>query len=566
LRFGVYLYVTAANLPDSDAPAIIPPMNASQRIDRGSADLIFTNGRVHIVDGSDHEAEALAIAGDRILQAGSNATVRALAGPSTRRIDLAGRSLLPGFIDAHCHYVWLGNAQAGIDCKAPGMNSIGAILEAVRERASRLPSGAWIRGSGYDQTKLAERRHPNRNDLDTAAPRNPVVLTRTCAHICAANSLALELAGIDDATPDPPAGRFDRYEGRNLGVAYEQAQAPLLHASAPSDEELVQALIAADRLYLNSGVTSVHDAGGLTGRALGLAQEGVARGDLWTRLYAFTLVGLGSEVGLSYLETGIRTGFGDDRLRIGAFKVVADGSSSGPTAATRRPYASNPSDSGILYWRQSELNGMIGRAHRAGFQVTMHTLGDRAIEEGLDAIELALRECPRPDPRPRLEHCCICPPDLQARVCALGVTPAMQPAFFWEFGDGYLTNYGRERADVMFPVRSLMQDGVRVAGSSDAPVTDHRPLFGIEQSITRATANGEVCGADERVDLRSAIRMYTTNAAYAAFEDGFKGSLEPGKLADLVVLDADITRVPAQELRDLPVAMTVSGGRIVYER
>jgi predicted amidohydrolase YtcJ len=531
-----------------------------------TADLIFTGGRVHLVDAGNREAEALAVAGDRVLRAGSNAEIRALARPGTRRVDLAGRSLLPGFIDAHCHFVWLGSAQAGIDCKAAGMGSIDALTDAVRERANTLSPGAWIRGAGYDQTRLAERRHPNRLDLDRVSPNNPVILTRTCGHICAVNSRALELAGIDDSTPDPPAGRFDRSDGRILGVAYEQAQNALLMASAQSDAELSAALAAANALYIRAGTTSVHDAGGLAGRAMGITQDLIAGGELQVRLYAFALVGLGSQAGLTYLDAGIHTGFGDDRLRLGAFKVVTDGSSSGPTAATRSSYRSDPNDSGILYWSQEELDRMIARAHTAGFQVTMHTLGDRAIDQGLTAIERALTGQPRVGARPRLEHCGICPPDLQRRVQALGVTPAMQPAFFWEFGDGYLVNYGRERADVMFPVRSLLEGGVRVAGSSDAPVTDYRPLFGIEQALTRATSGGQVCGEAERVDLQSAIRMYSINAAYAAFEDDRKGSLGPGKLADLAVLEADITQVPAGELRDLPVAMTVSDGQVVYER
>jgi predicted amidohydrolase YtcJ len=529
------------------------------------ADLIFTGGRVHTVDAENHVAEALAVAGNRILFAGSNADVRARARPGAREVELRGRSLLPGFIDAHCHFVWLGSAQDEIDCKAQGMGSIDALVQAVRDRAATLPPGAWIRGRGYDQTRLAEGRHPNRLDFDPVSPDHPVMFTRTCGHICAVNSVAMRLAGVDDATPDPAAGRFDRAGGRNLGVAYEQAQAPFLQASALSSAELRAALLAANRVYLAAGTTSVHDAGGLTGPAIGIAQELAAMDELRVRLYAFALVGLGSQGALSYLDTGLRTHFGDDRIRLGAFKVVTDGSSSGPTAATRRPYCSDPHDAGILYWSQAELDGMIDRAHRAGFQVTMHALGDRAVEQGLNAIEHALAATPRPDPRPRLEHCGICPPDLQARVRRLGVTPAMQPAFFWEFGDGYLVNYGEERTSTMFPVHSLVAAGVRVAGSSDAPVTDHRPLFGMGQAMTRATMAGEICGASERVDLETAIRMYTINAAYAAFDDDQKGSLEAGKLADLTMLDADVSRVPAEQLRDIPVAMTVVDGEVAYE-
>lgn len=539
--------------------------STANRPDAERADLIFSGGRVHTVDAQNSIAEAVAVAGERILRVGSTAEVRALAGPETRSVDLAGRSLLPGFIDAHCHFTWVGGAQEEIDCKAAGMGSIAAIVEAVRQRAATQPPGTWIRGRGYDQMRLTEKRHPTRFDFDSVSPEHPVIVTRTCGHIVAVNSRAMQLAGIDDATPDPPSGRFARADGRNLGVAFEEAQVPFQKVSARSEAEVRAGLLGADRAYLAAGTTSIHDAGGLTGAPLGLAQDLIAQDRLHIRLYAFAIMGFGNVPATIYIETGMHTGFGDDRLRLGAFKVVTDGASSGPTAATRQPYTSNPNDCGILYWTQEDLDALIGRAHRAGFQVTMHTLGDRAIEQGLNAIERALRETPRADPRPRLEHCGICPPDLQDRVVQLGVTPAMQPAFFWEFGDGYLVNYGPERAGQMFPVRSLIDRGVRVAGSSDAPVTDYRPLFGIEQAMTRATMGGQVCGVAERVDLATAIRLYTINAAYAAFDDRRKGSIEPGKLADLTVLGEDLSRIPISEIRSVPVAMTVVGGRPVYE-
>jgi predicted amidohydrolase YtcJ len=275
--------------------------------------------------------------------------------------------------------------------------------------------------------------------------------------------------------------------------------------------------------------------------------------------------GFGFLGGTALVESGLHTGFGDDRLRIGAYKVVTDGSSSGPTAATREPYACNSSDSGILYQSHEELAAKIRRAHRAGFQVTMHAVGDRAVANGLDAIAAAVDEFPRERLRHRIEHCAILPPDLQRRVRDQGIVPVMQPAFFWEFGDGYVANYGRHRADVMFPVRSLLDAGVVVAGSSDAPVTNYRPLFGIQQAMTRATMSGDVCGPEERVDLATAIRMHTTNAAYAAFEENQKGRIAPGMLADLVVLGDDISRVPVEELCDIPVAMTIVGGVVEHE-
>ncbi len=529
------------------------------------ADLIFVGGRVHTVNAANDVVPAVAVGDGRILRAGSDADVRALAGPRTRVVELRGRTALPGFIDAHIHLASLGIAESAIDCKAPGMQSIAALQQAVRQRAAVQPPGTWIRGRGYDQSRLAERRHPNRLDWDAVAPDHPVIFTRTCGHIASVSSRALVAAGVDDQTPDPPGGRYDRAAGRNLGVAYETAQTPLQAAALPTWGEFRAALLAAARTCLAAGCTSVHDAGGLVGPAFGPCQELVARGEIDLRIYAFTTVNSWTHPLLGVLSSGMHTGLGDARLKLGAFKVMTDGSSSGPTAATREPYTSNCQDCGILYWEQDELDDLLGRAHRLGFQCTVHAVGDRAIEQTLNAMARAQREAPREGLRHRIEHCGICPADLQARVHGQRIVPIMQPAFFWEFGDGYIRNYGQARADTMFPARSLIARGVPVAGSSDAPVTRQAPLFGIEQALTRATMDGQVCGPDERVDLATALRMHTINGAFASFEEHLKGSLEPGKLADLVVLGEDLARVPASEIHQVPVAMTVSGGRVVHE-
>jgi predicted amidohydrolase YtcJ len=530
-----------------------------------TADFIFTGGQVHTVNARNDIVEAVAVGSGRILAVGSTADIRALAGPGTRDIELRGRSLLPGFIDAHCHLTGLGMGMVSIDCKAPGMQSIEALQQAVHERAAAQPPGTWIRGRGYDQTRLREKRHPTRDDWDTVAPDHPVIFTRTCGHISSVNSRALAVAGITDQTPDPPGGRYDRDGGRNLGVAYETAQTPLQMAALPTTEEFSAALMRASAAYLAAGGTSVHDAGGLVGPAFGPCQELVEAGQMKLRIYAFATVNSLQHPVMGVLGAGIRSGFGDERLKIGAFKVMTDGSSSGPTAATRTPYTSNSQDCGILYWDQDGLDDLLGRAHQQGFQCTVHAVGDRAIEQTLNAMARAQREYPRQGLRHRIEHCAICPPDLQDRVRAQHIVPAMQPAFFWEFGDGYIQNYGRARADTMFPVRSLIAAGVPVAGSSDAAVTHYAPLFGIEQALTRKTMAGDVCGPDERVDLTTALRMHTIHGAYASFEEGFKGSLEVGKAADLVVLAEDLSRVPVERLREVGVAMTVVGGEVVYE-
>jgi predicted amidohydrolase YtcJ len=530
-----------------------------------TAEMIFTGGQVHTVNARNDVVEAVAVGRRRIRAVGSAADIRALAGPGTREVALRGRSLLPGFIDAHCHLTGLGMAMVSIDCKALGMQSIEALQKAVYERAATQPPGTWIRGRGYDQTRLREGRHPNRDDWDAVAPDHPVIFTRTCGHIASVNSRALMAAGITDRTPDPTGGRYDRDAGRNLGVAYETAQTPLQMAALPTAEEFGAALMRASAAYLAAGCTSVHDAGGLVGPAFGPCQDLVEAGRLKLRIYAFATVNSLQHPVMGVLGAGLRSRLGDERLRLGAFKVMTDGSSSGPTAATRQPYTSNSQDCGILYWDQQGLDDLLGRAHRQGFQCTVHAVGDRAIEQTLNALARAQRECPRDGLRHRIEHCAICPPDLRDRVRAQHIVPAMQPAFFWEFGDGYIQNYGRPRADTMFPVKSLIAAGVPVAGSSDAPVTHYAPLFGIEQALTRKTMAGDVCGPDECLDLTTAIRMHTINGAFASFEEGFKGSLEVGKAADLVVLADDLSRVPVEQLRHVDVAMTVIGGEVVYE-
>ena len=531
------------------------------------ADIVFTGGIVHTVDASNSIAEGVAVSDGRILAVGSNAEVNPTAGPETRHIELNGRSLTPGFIDAHQHFTGVGGAEYAIDCKAPGMDSIAAIVEQVRQRAESQPVGSWIRGRGYDHSRLVERRHPNRHDLDVVSPQHPVILTRTCGHIIAVNTKAIELAGLALDTPDPNGGRFDRDpDGSIDGVCYERANGAFRDVSAPSREELRGYLIAANRTDLASGLTSVHDAGGLLGPPMDVATELVASDEIQVRLYAFATVNTFEHPLVALLNgTGLHTGFGSDKLRIGAFKVMTDGSSSGPTASTRDPYHGDPDDSGILYWQQDELDDLIGRAHRAGWQCTVHVVGDRAVEQTLNAMARAQSEAPREGLRHRIDHCGITPPDLQQRVREQGIVPAMQPAFFWEFGDGYINNYGRHRADVMFPAKSLIEAGVRVAGSSDSPVTDYRPLFGIEQAMTRATMGGDVCGPEERVDLITAIRMHTINGAYAEFADDRKGSIEVGKYADLTVLSEDIRQVEVGELRDLPISMTLVEGRVCYE-
>lgn len=527
------------------------------------ADTVFLNGRVLTMDPRRPEAEALAVAGDRIVALGTSDEIRPLGGVGAEVVDLRGRALLPGFVDSHCHLSGYGLGQLGLDCKARGVGSIADLQRELAAFRETVPPGGWIRARGYDQSRLTEGRHPTRWDLDEVAPDHPVHLVRTCGHIGVANSRALELAGIRDDSPDPPGGLFERHDGRLTGLLYEAAQYPVHEAGRASPEELERALDVAERDWLRAGITSAVDCGRASGHLRAWQQRKLA-GRQRLRVTLATLTGGGRRQGPAFLETEVCTGFGDDRLRVGPFKVMVDGSSSGPTAGTREPYASRPDFSGQITVGQEELDRLFADAHRAGFQLTMHGVGDRAIEMGLDAMEKAFQAGGPPRLPPRIEHCAMVPSDLLARLKQVGVIPVAQPYFLWEFGDGYLRNYGPERGGRMFPLRSFLDAGIQVAGSSDAPVSAHEPLRAVQSAATRQTMDGQVAGPEERIDVVDALRMYTLSGAEASGEGRSRGSLEVTKRADLIVLGDDPTRVAVGEIAAIPVELTMVGGEVVY--
>ena len=530
------------------------------------ADLLLVNGQVVTVDDQESVHQAVAVLGGRILAVGPTDRLMELRGPGTRVLDVQGRAGRPGLIDAHAHVAHYGRYHLGLDLRYPAVKSIADIQAKVREAATATPPGQWIEGRAYNQNKLEEGRHPTRWDLDAAAPEHPVALTRVCGHISVVNSRALALVGLHDESPDPPGGRLGRGpDGRLNGVLYEAAQRPVRAATLPSPEKLRRAILEGAKGFLSYGITTVHDAGGQAAAQFRVLRE-VRGQELKLRDYNF-VIDFNNPVAFMehFAAAGITTGFGDQWVRVGPFKLVSDGSTSGPTAATREPYDSNPHDCGILYYEQEELDEHYLTAHRGGLQLTAHAVGDRAIEMVVTAMERAFARQPRPDPRPRMEHCALLDPGLIARIRRLGLVPAAQPVFFHEFGDGYLRDYGK-RTRFMFPCRTLLEQGVPVAASSDCPVTTCDPFLGMYEAMTRATSGGQTVYAEETVTLPQAIRMYTRNGAYAAFEEGVKGSLEPGKLADLAVLSGPILGLPAEEVRHLRADMTIVGGEVVFDR
>lgn len=509
----------------------------------------------------------MAIKENRILAVGDNAEIEKYIGGKTTIIDLQGRSLLPGFIDSHLHVTLMAANTLGINCKAAHIKSVQNILGELQTKVSQVPKGAWIRAWGFNETKVAEQRYPTRWELDAITTDHPIIVVRTCSHISAVNSRALELAGIDANTPDPPGGKIERDEkGVPTGVLIENAHMHMHQFSKFTEAEIRQGLPLASQQLLANGITSIHDAGAYGSESLRILQQSTQTGEIQVRIYA--MIGAlndSKEFVKKMMESGVVTGLGNEQFKIGPVKVFIDGSSSGPTIATRQPYTSDRNNYGILYFEQEELNEALVTTHELGFQITAHAQGDRAIEMMLNCIETALQKQPRHNHRHRIEHAGITTPDLLKRMKELNVIPIPNPPFFYEFGEGYVKNYG-ERVNHMFPVRDFIDEGIIAAAGSDCPITDCNPLLGIHTAINRQTQAGLSVGDCQRIKRLEAIRLYTWNGAYASFDEHIKGSIEVGKLADMVVLSEPIMETPTERIKDITVEMTILDGKIVYQK
>jgi predicted amidohydrolase YtcJ len=531
------------------------------------ADCVFVNGEVVTVNPRDDVFEAVAVRGNKICAVGTTEEILRLQGPATRVVDLGGNSLLPGFVDSHLHMLMYGTDRLGVDCKN-GVREVADITARLARRARETPPGGWVRGWGYNHQRLAEGRHPTREDLDRVSQEqeHPVIVVRTCNHISAVNSRALEVLGITRDTPDPEGGTIARDEdGEPTGVLKETAHMTAFEASRYSPSEMREALSIANHEFLRLGITSVHDAGGYGPEQMRIMYQTVAAGLVKVRIYAMVCsLNRSEEFVRRAIDAGLVNGMGDERFRIGPAKIFTDGSSSGPTCATREPYTSDPNDYGILYYTQEQIDGILGEAHRNGFQITAHAIGeDKAVEMVTDCIEKALREHPRGDHRHRIEHAGMVPPDLMERIEKLGIIPIPNPAFFYEFGEGYLKNHG-ERVEHMFPMSEYSRRGIIVAAGSDTPVTVANPLRGIYCAVTRNTESGVPVGEDQKVSVLEAVRAFTYNGAYASFEEERKGSIEVGKLADLVVLDGSILSSSPKEILSLRCVLTMIDGEVVF--
>ena len=537
--------------------------------------LVLVNGRVFTArPGEPPFAGGVAIVGDRITAVGGDAAVRAMAPPDARQLDVDGRTILPGFIDPHHHLAFTGAELASVDVRYPGVASIADLVARIAEAAERTPDGTWIRAVGMNPEQYPDGRLPTRWDIDEATRVHPVLVQHMSGHHALANSLALEQRGVGDDRRDPAGGRLVRDDrGRVTGYCLDAAQAlvvpiavdighhgPGFHDDAPLDE-IVGDIDRGSRAALAAGITSIVDAQ-VTRRELDGYRVARERGLLGVRM---TAMPISSQLD-DYLAIGLAGPFGDDRLAIGPMKFYSDGALTGGTAAFSTPYGPNGEFSGSLYWQdEDDFRDAIVRAHAAGWQIGVHAQGDRAIERVLDAYEAALDAHPREDHRHRIEHCGGPRPDQLERMARLGVWAIGQPRYFWDAGDAWLGSLDEARVQRLQPYREMQEAGVRFALSSDAPVASYRPLDTIASAVTRTTVGGEVIGGSQALSVEDALRACTHDAAACYFADDRLGTLEVGKLADVVVLDVDPFTTEPQRLGEIDVAMTVLGGEIVYE-
>jgi predicted amidohydrolase YtcJ len=538
-------------------------------------DAVYHNARILTMDRRRPRASAFATWRDRIVAVGGEE----LLGLNAKHvIDLQGHCVVPGFHDAHNHMAWFGLTMTELDLSRDAVRSVDDIYSAVAEAAARRPLGSWIMGAGYDQNALAGR-HPTATALDRAAPDHRVWLKHSSGHMGVANSRVLHESGASQAA-DPEGGQIVRdAAGQPTGLLQERAQNLVRDLLFPfRANALVHAIDQAGKHYAAEGITSVQEAG-IGGGWIGHStvetavyqqarDEGVLHPRVTLMVASDVLHSLDPHESDPYrfgLDLGIRTGLGDDRLRIGALKIFSDGSLIGRTAAMCCDFSDDPGNRGYLQDTDEKLRATIIAAHRSGWQVATHAIGDRAVDLVLDSYEEAQRQYPRQDPRHRIEHCAVTSPQQVDRIVQAGVVPVPQGSLVREVGDSMLRSLGPERSTWCYRVRSFLDRDVIVPASTDRPVVNGAPLNNVHALVTRRTLAGEILAPEERISVEDALRCYTVGSAFAAGLEQNLGMIASGYLADFVVLAEDPTQVDVDAIPRIPVLSTVVGGAVAHD-
>ncbi len=525
--------------------------------------IAYINGKIYTMKSEGDMIEAFVVKDGKFLYCGSTEEAKKLADEC---VDLNGAPVVPGLIDTHQHLYFYAECLTKLALEH--VRSMKELKEVIRDYAKTLPESAWVYGFGFDNELFTDTIHmPTKEDLDEACPDHPVLIGRSCMHFFSANSLALKLAGIDRSFHPAVAGNVLYGEdGEPNGVVCDAGSAPLtalIPDAMATMEDRMNAVERAIRENNSHGLTGIH---AIEGKHLKLMeytdvyQHLAKAGRLTARIY----------MGLNDLPNGsVTTGLGDEMVKYGFYKLFIDGNFGGRTAAMIEPYADDPTTNGITNWTQAQLNAMVQEAYDRDIQVGVHVIGDRAAAMLTEAIEHVYYPNPKPDPRFRMIHMNVVNEDILARLKKLPVILDVQPMFIHTDMPWMLVRMGEERCRYVNMFRRMEDEGLILSGGSDAPGTPHDPMEGIYCAVTRKDMNGKPEGGwhpEQCVSVYEAMNWYTKNAAYASFEEDIKGTIEEGKLADFVLLDADVFTVDHEAIKNIKVEKTYLGGKVVYER
>ena len=535
--------------------------SASVQSASGPADLIIKGANVLTMDPAIGSATAIAVRGQHILAVGNDDDVMNLKGAKTKVVDGRGQTVTPGFIDAHSHPLL---AQDGISANV-NLRRIADVKDALAAQASKTPPGHWVLGSMYDDTKFEDGRALTRKDIDEAVPNHPVFVRHRGGHTVVANTRAFELAGVTVDTPDPVGGKYFREGGELSGKIAEPSAMrpfevvgtwPVLDRAARQ-----QSVLLTSKVMAAAGLTSTTDSWGALDDFVAY-QDARAAGEMHYRLTFMPYGDTDVYKGLKLAR--MASGFGDDMLRIGAVKYAADGSASERTMSRSTPYSGRPDDFGILTMTQEEIYAAVDDAVAHDFRIGIHANGDVAIDRVLNAYERVLKDWSGENPRFRIEHCSMVNPSLLERIKKAGVVPAPFYTYAHYHGNKWL-EYGEQMMETMFAHRSFLDYGIPVAPASDFTPGPFEPMMAIQSMVTRKDMQGRVWGPSQKVSVTEAMQICTMNGAYASFEEDIKGSLTPGKHADIVVLEEDPHDVDPDQIVNVKVLRTILGGRSTFE-
>ena len=525
----------------------------------GHPDLIITGAKLHTMDPAFDNATALAVRGDRILAVGSDTDIGNLKSINTRVVDASGQTLTPGFIDAHSHPTMANEAiSANVDVR-----TIRKVQTLLIQQADKTPPGHWVLGHMYDDTKFDEGRSLNRADIDAAVRSHPVMVRHRGGHTAVVNSTAFDLLGVNATTPDPVGGRFFRNNGELTGKVAEHAMDQFNHVGlwpVIDRETLRDSVFLTSKRMAAAGLTSTTDAAGRAQAWLAYT-DALSAGAMDFRVSFMPFAR--DSIYPAMKAASIRSGFGNNMLRVGAVKYVADGSASERTMRMSTPFEGTD-DYGISTMNQEEIHAAVDEAVASGFRIGIHANGDVTIDMVLNAYERALKNWQGPNPRFRIEHCSLVNDKLLRRIKTTGTIPAPFYTYAHYHGNKWV-DYGKSRMEWMFAHRSFIDHDIPVAPASDFTPGPYEPLMAIQSMVTRKDAKGRVWGPSQRITAKQALQICTLNGAYASFEENDKGSLSPGKLADFVMLSADPLTTDPDGIKEIKILGTWLGGRQTYE-